>query len=83
MYNIFPFLAYVCGEKSGLILEKPFAMGETLNGNNKIDINAEMRLVEHISKQLIEQCCSQEETKQAMKDLGMKRFVSKFKCQNL
>nr|VDC87161.1 unnamed protein product [Brassica oleracea] len=37
--------AFVCGERSGLILEKPFAMGESLNGKNKVDIDAEMLLV--------------------------------------
>ncbi|KFK23136.1 hypothetical protein AALP_AAs65178U000500 [Arabis alpina] len=65
--------AYVCGEKSGLILEKHFAMGEALSGSNKIDINAEMRLVEQKLNQLIEKGCSDEETKQAMKDLGLRR----------
>ncbi|CAA7061091.1 unnamed protein product [Microthlaspi erraticum] len=65
--------AYVCGERSGLIHEKPFAMGETLNGKAKLDINTEMQLVEHKLKQLVEQGCSKEETKQAMRDLGMKR----------
>lgn len=77
---MFSFLAYVCGERSGLIYEKPFAMGETLNGKDKLDINTEMQLVEHKLKQLVEQGCSEEETKQAMKDLGLKRSV--FKCQN-
>ncbi|CAH8333432.1 unnamed protein product, partial [Eruca vesicaria subsp. sativa] len=65
--------AYVCGEKSGLILEKPFAMGETLNGKNKVDIDAEMLLVEQKAKQLKKLGYSEEETKQAMKDLGLKR----------
>ncbi|KAL1221442.1 Fatty acyl-CoA reductase 1 [Cardamine amara subsp. amara] len=65
--------AYVCGERSGLIEEKPFAMGETLNSKNNVDINTEMRLVEQKMKQLIEQGCSEEETKKAMRDLGLKR----------
>ncbi|KAF8084927.1 hypothetical protein N665_0693s0018 [Sinapis alba] len=65
--------AYVCGERSGLILEKPFAMGETLNGKNKVDIDAEMLLVEQKLKQLKKLDYSEEETKQAMKDLGLKR----------
>ncbi|RID68869.1 hypothetical protein BRARA_C01002 [Brassica rapa] len=65
--------AYVCGERSGLILEKPFAMGETLNGKNKVDIDAEMLLVEQKLKQLKKLGYSEEETKQAMKDLGLKR----------
>ncbi|KAF8110540.1 hypothetical protein N665_0082s0011 [Sinapis alba] len=65
--------AYVCGERSGVIQEKPFAMGETLNGKTKVDINTEMNLVEQKLKTLVEQGCSEEETKHAMKDLGMKR----------
>ncbi|XP_010454504.1 PREDICTED: putative fatty acyl-CoA reductase 7 isoform X1 [Camelina sativa] len=65
--------AYVCGERSGHILEKPFAMGETLKGKNKVDINTEMRLAEQKLKQLIEQGCSKEQTEQVMKDLALKR----------
>ncbi|CAN6871541.1 unnamed protein product [Brassica oleracea] len=51
----------------------PFAMGETLHGKNKVDINTEMQLVEQRLKQLVEQGCSEEETKHAMRDLGLKR----------
>ncbi|KAL0735318.1 hypothetical protein Bca4012_011528 [Brassica carinata] len=65
--------AYVCGERSGLIQEIPFAMGETLHGKNKVDINTEMQLVEQRLEQLAEQGCSEEETKHAMRDLGLKR----------
>ncbi|KAF8050583.1 hypothetical protein N665_1937s0012 [Sinapis alba] len=65
--------AYVCGERSGLIQEIPFAMGETHHGKNKVDINTEMQLVEQRLKQLAEQGCSEEETKHAMRDLGLKR----------
>lgn len=77
---MFYFLAYVCGERSGLIVEKPFAMGETLNGKNKVDIDVEMRLVDQKLKQLKKLGYSEEETKQAMKDLGLKRFVYHIKC---
>ncbi|XP_013733053.2 putative fatty acyl-CoA reductase 7 isoform X2 [Brassica napus] len=65
--------AYVCGERSGVIQEKPFAFGETLNGRTKVDIETEMQLVEQKLKSLVEQGCSEEETKHAMKDLGTKR----------
>ncbi|CAF2337568.1 unnamed protein product [Brassica napus] len=65
--------AYVCGERSGLTQEIPFAMGDTLHGKNKVDINTEMQLVEQRLKQLVEQGCSEEETKHAMRDLGLKR----------
>lgn len=81
MYKyFFSFLAYVCGERSGLIQEIPIAMGETLHAKNKVDISNEMQLVEQRLKQLIEQGCSEEETKHAMRDLGLKRFVV-FKCK--
>ncbi|CAN8275643.1 unnamed protein product [Cochlearia groenlandica] len=65
--------AYVCGERSGRIVEKPFAMGETLNGKNKVDINTEMLLVEQKLKYIVEQGCSEEEITQAMIDFGSKR----------
>ena len=55
-------------------------MGETHHRKNKVDINIEMQLVEQKSKQFVEQGCSEEETKHAMRDLGLKRFV--FICQN-
>nr|VDD32968.1 unnamed protein product [Brassica oleracea] len=48
-------------------------MGETLHRKNKVDINIEMQLVEQKSKQFVEQGCSEEETKHAMRDLGLKR----------
>ncbi|CAD5332372.1 unnamed protein product [Arabidopsis thaliana] len=47
--------AYVCGERPGHIVEKHFAMGESLNGKNKVDINTERRLADQKSKQLKEQ----------------------------
>ncbi|KAL0887348.1 hypothetical protein Bca101_011331 [Brassica carinata] len=71
--------AYVCGERSGLIQEIPFAMGETLHGKNKVDINTEMQLVEQRLEQLVEQGCSEEETKHAMRDLGLKRMLIRAK----
>ncbi|CAN8244301.1 unnamed protein product [Cochlearia groenlandica] len=63
--------AYVCGEESGLLLEKPFKMGETLIGDTKLDINIEFDLMKQKLKEL--QDCSEEEITQSMKDLGMAR----------
>ncbi|KAF6148502.1 hypothetical protein GIB67_042461 [Kingdonia uniflora] len=37
------FSAYACGEKLGLVLEKAFEMGETLNGTLDLDIEHEAR----------------------------------------
>ncbi|VVB16825.1 unnamed protein product [Arabis nemorensis] len=66
--------AYVCGEKSGLLLEKPFKMGETLSENKQVlDINAELELMKQKLKELEHQDCSEEEISQSMKDLGMTR----------
>ncbi|MCL7026505.1 hypothetical protein MKW94_012786 [Papaver nudicaule] len=67
--------AYVCGEKSGLILENPLRMGETLNGTEsaELDIEVEMKLV---SGRLDEQKASQVSPKEemiAMKELGLER----------
>ncbi|XP_010454514.1 PREDICTED: fatty acyl-CoA reductase 1 [Camelina sativa] len=63
--------AYVSGEKSGLLPEKPFKMGETLSGNGKLDINIEHDLMKQKLKEL--QDCSEEEISQTMKDFGMAR----------
>lgn len=74
----------MCGERTGLIHEKPFAMGETLNGKNKVDIHAEMQLVQDKSKQLKEQGSSEEEINVAMKDLGLERSACvQFQIQKL
>ncbi|KAF2600729.1 hypothetical protein F2Q68_00007668 [Brassica cretica] len=65
--------AYVCGENSGLFLEKPFTMGETLSGDTKLDINVELELMKQKLKELQHQDCSEQEISQLMKDLGMTR----------
>ncbi|CAH2065468.1 unnamed protein product, partial [Thlaspi arvense] len=65
--------AYVCGEKSGLLQEKTFHLGETLNGNGKLVIDTEMELMKQKLKGLQKNDCSEEEIAQSMKDLGMSR----------
>ncbi|KAI4313527.1 hypothetical protein L6164_026500 [Bauhinia variegata] len=40
-------IAYVCGEAEGLVLEKPFQMGQTLIGFSKLDIHFEKKAKEH------------------------------------
>lgn len=81
--NIFVFFSSLClWGKIGTHSREPFAMGEALNGKNKVDINTEMRLAEQKSKQLIEQGCSAEETEQAMEDFGSKRFFFSIQFQN-
>ncbi|KAK2643602.1 hypothetical protein Ddye_025365 [Dipteronia dyeriana] len=67
--------AYVCGEMSGVIAEKPFYMGETLKGECQLDINAEMKLVQEKLNELeAEDYASKEVITSIMKDLGTKRF---------
>ncbi|XXG64994.1 hypothetical protein AAC387_Pa05g2804 [Persea americana] len=65
--------AFVAGEREGVILEKPFYMGESLNGRPGLNIEAEMKLVEGRLKEL----CAYEATERAktiaMKELGMIR----------
>ncbi|KAL0789750.1 hypothetical protein Bca101_005996 [Brassica carinata] len=65
--------AYVCGEKPGILPEKTFKMGETLNSNGKLVIETEMELMKQKLKELQKQECSEEEIAQSMKDLGMSR----------
>lgn len=64
----------MCGEKSGLIMETPYRMGETLNGTTGLDINHEKKLVEENLDQLRATGASPETITQAMRDLGLTRF---------
>ncbi|CAA0384462.1 unnamed protein product [Arabidopsis thaliana] len=66
--------AYVCGEKPGLIPEKPFIMEEIRNENGlQLDINLERELMKQRLKELNEQDCSEEDITLSMKELGMER----------
>uniref|UniRef100_A0A2P2NYX7 Fatty acyl-CoA reductase n=1 Tax=Rhizophora mucronata TaxID=61149 RepID=A0A2P2NYX7_RHIMU len=65
--------AYVSGEKSGLILETPYKLGETLNGVSGLDINYEKKLAEEKLIQLQAEGASVQVIKEAMKDMGIKR----------
>ncbi|KAF5193384.1 Fatty acyl-coa reductase [Thalictrum thalictroides] len=65
--------AYVCGEKSGLILEKPFKMGETLNGILGLDIQTELKLAKEKRNELQAKQATKEEESTAMKEYGMQR----------
>lgn len=72
--------AYVCGEREGLILEDPLAMGATLIGTasppTPLDINQEKELVEERLNQLQAQGFSEELIASTMKDMGIQRFVT-------
>ncbi|KAG9158121.1 hypothetical protein Leryth_000278 [Lithospermum erythrorhizon] len=65
--------AYVAGEKSGLILESPYKLGESLNGTQGLDPYEEKKLVDDKLKELSAENASPEETKLAMKELGIQR----------
>ncbi|XP_042510489.1 fatty acyl-CoA reductase 3-like [Macadamia integrifolia] len=65
--------AYVAGEQGGLILEKPFRMGETLNGRPGLDMERELKLVEEKLKELKALECSKSDETFAMKELGINR----------
>ncbi|XVF69147.1 hypothetical protein PTKIN_Ptkin11bG0057500 [Pterospermum kingtungense] len=65
--------AYVSGERSGLILENPYSMGETLNGVSGLNINAEKKIIEEKLDELRLQGASEKEITRAMKDLGIER----------
>ncbi|CAI9773634.1 unnamed protein product [Fraxinus pennsylvanica] len=68
--------AYVCGEKEGVILEKPFNLGDTLNGTSGLDINAEKQVIEEKLKELNDENVSAKSITSAMKDLGIQRIMS-------
>ncbi|KAF6145844.1 hypothetical protein GIB67_028839 [Kingdonia uniflora] len=65
--------AYVCGEKSGLVLEKAFEMGETLNGTLDLDIEHERKVVRETLDDLRAQGVTKEFERTAMKELGLQR----------
>ncbi|XP_077230951.1 alcohol-forming fatty acyl-CoA reductase-like [Tasmannia lanceolata] len=70
--------AYVSGEKAGLILEKPFHMGETLNGIMRLDIEAEMKLANERLRELRDNGASRKAETIAMKELGIQRTLDVF-----
>ncbi|KAK0605864.1 hypothetical protein LWI29_031614 [Acer saccharum] len=65
--------AYVSGERSGLIVENSYKMGETLNGASRLDIDMEKKVVEQELNQLHSEGASEQAITLAMKDLGIKR----------
>ncbi|XP_055819242.1 probable fatty acyl-CoA reductase 4 [Solanum dulcamara] len=65
--------AYVCGEKEGLILEKPLSYGETLNGSSHLEIDVEKKLVEAALKDLQDRNAREKEVTLAMRALGIER----------
>ncbi|KAF7106504.1 hypothetical protein CFC21_107225 [Triticum aestivum] len=65
--------AYVCGEQEGLILEKPFMMGDTLREGTHLDIESELNLIKHTQMELKANCATDKAQRKTMKELGLKR----------
>ncbi|MQL76107.1 hypothetical protein Taro_008491 [Colocasia esculenta] len=65
--------AYVSGEKTGMIFEKPFCMGETLNGLSVLSIEEECSVVSRRLKELDAAKSTKMEERVAMRKLGMQR----------
>lgn len=69
-------VAYVSGEKPGVMLETPYNLGESLNGTNGLDIDEERKIVEDKLKELKSDTNANDKSiKLAMKDLGMQRYI--------
>ncbi|XP_062225393.1 alcohol-forming fatty acyl-CoA reductase-like isoform X2 [Phragmites australis] len=66
--------AYVAREQQGLLLEKPFRIGEMLKQGCHLDIDAELKLVDSIKAELMQSSGNSEQLeKTTMKKLGLKR----------
>ncbi|KAJ4724781.1 Fatty acyl-CoA reductase [Melia azedarach] len=65
--------AYVCREKSGLILEDPFSNGEALRKTCQLDIFAENKLIKKKLNELRTENASDTKVKSTMKELGIER----------
>uniref|UniRef100_A0A0D9X6F0 Fatty acyl-CoA reductase n=1 Tax=Leersia perrieri TaxID=77586 RepID=A0A0D9X6F0_9ORYZ len=65
--------AYVAGEQEGLILEKPFLMGQALREGTHLDITSEQNLIKETRREMKTKCCSEKTEKRTMKELGLKR----------
>uniref|UniRef100_M1ABM8 Fatty acyl-CoA reductase n=1 Tax=Solanum tuberosum TaxID=4113 RepID=M1ABM8_SOLTU len=65
--------AYVCGEGEGVIPEKSFSLGETLNKNSKLNIDVERKVIDEKLKELEAQSLTTKEVTIAMRDLGIQR----------
>ncbi|RZC64784.1 hypothetical protein C5167_008479 [Papaver somniferum] len=66
--------AYVCGEKSGVISEKPLMMGETLNQTSEVlDIEAELKHMRTRLEELKSLQVSKSEETEAMESFGLER----------
>ncbi|XP_004506277.1 fatty acyl-CoA reductase 3-like [Cicer arietinum] len=65
--------AYVCGEGEGLILEKPYQLGHSLNGVHGLNIDEEEKVVQEKLFELQQLGATEDEIKVVMKNLGLSR----------
>ncbi|XP_019051672.1 PREDICTED: alcohol-forming fatty acyl-CoA reductase-like isoform X2 [Nelumbo nucifera] len=65
--------AYVAGQQEGVIMEKPYRMGETLNGTPGLDIEQELKVAEERSKEVQDLGFTKKQERIAMKELGLTR----------
>ncbi|XP_066340749.1 probable fatty acyl-CoA reductase 4 [Miscanthus floridulus] len=65
--------AYVAGEQEGIVLEKPFHLGETLREGTHLDIESELNLIKETRRELKANPCSEKAERRTMKELGLKR----------
>uniref|UniRef100_A0A0A9E3P2 Fatty acyl-CoA reductase n=1 Tax=Arundo donax TaxID=35708 RepID=A0A0A9E3P2_ARUDO len=65
--------AYVSGDREGLLLEKPISPGESLREGAFLDVDAELRLVKEVKKELNASDDVNKTERKAMKELGIQR----------
>lgn len=68
-------LAYVCGEREGLILETHLKLGDSLNGIHGLNIHTEEEIIHNKLQQLYNDGASEKKITMEMKDLGIERLV--------
>ncbi|XP_060173760.1 fatty acyl-CoA reductase 3-like [Lycium barbarum] len=64
---------YVCGKGKGVLLEKPFLMGETLNKISYLDMDVERDVIANKFKELEALNATSKEITTTMKELGIQR----------
>ncbi|CAH9093404.1 unnamed protein product [Cuscuta europaea] len=70
--------AYVCGDRIGIILERPFHLGETLNEHTNLDIDEEKKVIEDKLMELRAQNATEKQVRVVMKILGIQRTMDIF-----
>uniref|UniRef100_A0A804P171 Fatty acyl-CoA reductase n=1 Tax=Zea mays TaxID=4577 RepID=A0A804P171_MAIZE len=60
-------------QQEGVVLEKPFRLGETLREGTHLDIESELNLIKETRRELKASRCSEKAERRSMKELGLKR----------